>query len=132
MVQTGYVVELTESGAKVRVDRESACGGNCVSCKGCPASAVIVECTVAEEVNVGDEVELTMPNGSFFKNAALGYGLLVALMILGAVIGYCAFKSEGASVIGAIIGIVLGLLALKMGFRNSKSEIVATKIDYVV
>ncbi len=129
MVQTGYVTELTESGAKVRVDRESACGGNCVSCKGCPTSAVIVECIAAEDVNVGDEVELIMRSGSFFKNAALGYGLLVVLMIMGAVIGYWAFKSEGASVLGTAVGIVLGLLGLKVGFKNSKSEIVATKTE---
>ena len=123
------MTELTEHGAKVRVDRESACGGNCVSCKGCPASAVIVECSVAEEVNVGDEVRLVMDNGSFFKNAALGYGLPIVLMIVGAVVGYCALKSEGASVIGAIIGIVLGMLALKIGFKNKKSRIVATRTE---
>lgn len=128
MEQTGYVVELTENGAKVRVDRESACGGNCVSCKGCPSSAVIVECSLAEKVEAGDMVKLTMQNSKFFKNAALGYGLLVILMILGAVVGYCTYKSEGASVLGAAIGIAIGLVTLKFAFRNRKGEIVATKI----
>ncbi len=129
MVQTGYVVELTDCGAKVRVDRESACGGNCVSCKGCPASAVIVECTVSEKLSIGDEVRLVMDNGSFFKNAALGYGLPIVLMIVGAVVGYFALKSEGASVLGAITGVVLGMMALKIGFKNRKIRIMATRTE---
>ncbi len=132
MVQTGYVVEVTETGAKVRVDRESACGGNCVSCKGCPTSAVIVECVTLEKVAVGEVVELTMKSSRFFKNAALGYGLLTVLMLLGATCGYTIFKSEGASVFGAAIGIVIGLLALKVCFKKNKSQIEARKINWVV
>ncbi len=128
MVQTGYVVEVTDNGVKVRVDRESACGGNCVSCKGCPTSAVIVECTTLQKVEVGDEVRLVMRSSSFFKKAALGYGALTVLMIIGAVAGYCVFKSEGASVLGMLVGIALGLFFLKIGYKKSESEIEVTKI----
>ena len=44
MEQTGYVTKVSDGRIKVRVIRESSCGGNCVSCKGCPSGIQLIEC----------------------------------------------------------------------------------------
>ncbi len=128
MRQEGYVVAASGDMVKIRVDRESACGGNCVSCKGCPAEAVIIECKTEEKLAVGDRVEMTMPTGRFLGNAALGYGFLTVLAICGAVLGYTFWKSEGASVLGALVGIILGIAIFKIVFAEDRNEIRIEKI----
>lgn len=127
MEQIGYVTEVQGDRVLVRVDRESACGGNCVSCKGCPTDAIIVECKHTEPLERGDRVRLLMQNKSFFKNMFLGYGLSVIVMILGAVLGYIMFKAELASVLGAVVGLLFSLLAVKLIYPKDKIEILATK-----
>ena len=67
MENTGYIVDILKDRVKVRVDRESACGGHCVSCKGCPTEAVIAECRLIGSANIGDKVRLSMDNSKFFK-----------------------------------------------------------------
>lgn len=124
MEQTGYVTEINGDRVKVRVDRESACGGNCVSCKGCPSSAVIVECRTDMDLAVGETVNLIMPNGVFYKNAFFGYGIMTILTVLGAFAGFALFKSEGASVLGALIGIIAGLLLTKLVSAKNSPEII--------
>lgn len=128
MEQTGYVTEINNGKIKVRVDRESACGGNCVSCKGCPADAIIVECDAPCGVKVGDIVKLTMPTKHFYFRAMLGYGIPVVFIIVGAVLGYTATKNDGVSIIGAAVGLVLGLLVAKL-LTPKKNKIDAEILD---
>lgn len=114
MEQIGYVVKLCGDKIKVRVERESSCGGNCASCKGCPSNAVIIECAAPQAVKVGDTVKLVMRTKSFFANAAVGYGFPVLLMIIGAIVGYYMGKSETASVFGVILGLAAAMVLLKI------------------
>ncbi len=114
MKQTGYVTEIKDGKMRVRVDRESACGGNCVSCKGCPTGAVIAEYDVPDGVKVGDTVELTMPNSEFYKKAMLGYTVPTVLTIAGAVVGFWVSRNDGGSVIGAAAGLALGLILARI------------------
>lgn len=124
MEQTGYVTEINGDRVKVRADRESACGGNCVSCKGCPTSAVIIECKTDLDLEIGETVTLIMPNSVFYKNAFVGYGIMTILTISGAFAGFALFKSEGASVIGALVGIITGLLLTKLVSAKASPEII--------
>ncbi len=131
MKQYGFVVEKCENSIKVRVDRESSCGGNCVSCKGCPSSAVILECNGDPELQKGDRVLLVMPNRKFYGNLFLGYGQIIIWMVAGAVLGYCLFKSETASVLGLVSGLAVGLVIARFFFGGSKKikQITAIKAD---
>lgn len=126
MKQYGYVTEVYNDKVKVRVVRESSCGGNCVSCKGCPAEAVTTECVAVGDLSVGDRVCLTIPEKVFYRNTFLGYGLTTLLMILGAIVGYVAFASETASVLGTFVGLAAGLTLAKFVYRE-KTEIKAEK-----
>lgn len=124
MEQTGYVTEINGDRVKVRADRESACGGNCVSCKGCPTSAIIIECKTDLDLEIGDTVTLIMPNGVFYKNAFVGYGIMTILTISGAFAGFALFESEGASVLGALAGIFTGLFLTKLLSAKDSPEII--------
>lgn len=125
MEQTGYVTDVKNKKVYVRVDRESSCGGNCVSCKGCPTSAVIVECTSHDSLKPGDTVRLVMPTKSFFVNLFWGYGQMIVLAIIGAVVSYNIFKTEISSVLGLAVGIACGLGISKLIFKKKKTEVVA-------
>lgn len=122
MEQTGYVTEAFGSIAKVRVDRESACGGNCVSCKGCPAEAIIVEVRNSLNLKKGDVVTLYEDSKKVIAYAAVGYGLLALLMIIGAVVGYVYTKRDYMALFSAAGFLAAGFLVIKLLFKNVKSE----------
>lgn len=129
MKQYGYVTEVLDNKVKVRVIRESSCGGNCVSCKGCPAEAVIVDCTANESVCIGEKVALIMKDTDFYKGVFWGYGQSVLMMLIFAILGYALFKTEAASVLGAVLGLVFGIGLAKIVFTRKKIEIIAEKAD---
>lgn len=129
MKQYGYVTDIQQNRAKVRVVRESSCGGNCVSCKGCPTEAVFVECLADDSLRKGDKVVLTMPTKTFFKGMLLGYGQTVVLMIIGAILGYKFLGNEISSIIGMFGGLGLGLVISKVFASKDRYEIKAEKAD---
>ncbi len=129
MKQYGYVTEVLDDKVKIRVIRESSCGGNCVSCKGCPTDAVMVECVTDEAFSAGEKVTLIMKDKAFYNGLFWGYGQVILLTVILAVLGYVIFKTELASVLGAALGLCLGLTLAKLIFRNRKSEIKVEKAD---
>ncbi len=122
MEQTGYVIESKSGIAKIRVDRESSCGGNCVSCKGCPTSAVIVEAEDKLGLTKGDVVTLYEDTKKIIGYAIIGYGLMAVLLIIGAVIGFIVSKNDIISLLSAAACLLIGFLIVKFAFRNTKSE----------
>ena len=131
MVKSGFVVEVGEKLVKVRIERQSACGGNCAGCLGCPADAKIIECPYCGSLAKGDRVKLVMSDGRFFKNVFWGYGLPTLMTVFGAAAGYVIFKKEGASVLGAALGLAAGLLAARLIFKRKNTEITAVAADKI-
>ena len=128
MENIGIVTQIVGETAKIRIDRESACGGNCVSCKGCPSSAVIIDIENTVGLCVGDRVKLTLDNKEFLKSALIGYGVMVVLMVVCAVLGYMLLHNESASVICGLSGLIIGFLILKIVYRNPKEKYNIEKI----
>ncbi len=124
MEQTGYVIESKNGVAKIRIDRESACGGNCVSCKGCPSSAVIVEAKDTIGLHKGDMITLFEDSRKVIKYAIIGYGLMALLLVLGAVVGYMMTKRDIMALIYAAVFLLIGFLIVKLIFRNVDSEFI--------
>ena len=118
--QTGYVVAKQNGEVKIRVLRESACGGNCSGCHGCPANAIFV--TVKDDpeqpFQVGEAVVLQMSSKQFLGGTLGSYGIMTLLILLGAIGGYAMTKQEGASVLGALLGVLMGTLWIKFVFRD--------------
>ncbi len=91
--------------------RESSCGGNCVSCKGCPSGIQLIECAAYDGAAVGDRVILYADSKSVIGGAAVGYAVPAALAILGSVCAgqFALYSTDIASVTGAVLGIAFGL-----------------------
>ncbi len=129
MEQTGYVVYADSSLAKVRVDRESACGGNCVSCKGCPAEAVIVELKNKHDLKKGDTVTMYEDTKKVIKYAFIGYGLLAVLLVAGAVVGFMMTKRDIFALLFAAVFLAVGFLIIKLLFRNVETEFTVVSVQ---
>ena len=115
MEQIGCVAQVNEKEVKIRVMRESACGGNCGACHGCPTGAVLISYP-NDPINpfvVGETVVITMASSQFIEGTLYSYGLLTLTMILGAILGYCMTHMEIISVLGAFGGLTIGVLLMR-------------------
>lgn len=124
MEQTGYVIESKNGIAKIRVNRESACGGNCVSCSGCPANAVIVEAEDNIGLRKGDMITLYEDSRKVIKYAIIGYGFMALLLVIGAYIGYMITKRDIMALISAAVFLLVGFLIVKLIFKNIDSKFI--------
>ena len=115
MEQVGYVARVGEADVTIRVARESACGGNCGACHGCPSDAILVTCPNDDKhpYYIGEEVMLRMPSESFLSGTLLSYGLMSVTMLLGAILGYLFTHVEFGSVLGAFAGFAVGVLGMR-------------------
>lgn len=125
MEQTGYVVEVLGTDVKVRVMRESACGGNCGACHGCPSGAVFVTCANDADAPfmVGEEVVIEMPTKQFLGGTLGSYGIMTFCMLLGAILGYLLTKHEAVSVLGGFWGLTAGILLMRVCFQGHQAAI---------
>ena len=131
MEQSGFVTEVRDGFAKVRVDRESACGGNCAGCHGCPQTAVLISCPVDPEkpVRIGEKVKITMPTGTFFSGMFKSYGILILMVLLGAIFGFYLTGIEGFSVLGALLGLLIGGVCVRLLSRKSNTDVIMEPIE---
>ena len=115
MEQIGYVTQIDDHEVKIRVMRESACGGNCGACHGCPSGAILVTYPNDPEhlFFVGETVVIEMPTGKFLGGTLRSYGVMTLAMILGAILGYFLTHTELGSVFGTMIGFVVGVLFMR-------------------
>lgn len=82
MVRSGQVVENKGGLLTVVFERPEACG----NCNGCLSK----QCTNVElpgEAQVGDTVDVALPDKSVVKASALAYALPLALLVAGLVLG---------------------------------------------
>lgn len=133
MEQVGYVAELCGDFVKVRVDRESACGGNCAGCHGCPQNAVLISCNndLKNPFELGEKVRIVMPTGTFFSGMLKSYGVLVLAVLLGAVLGFSCTHLEGVSVLGAFLGLLIGGGWTTFYSRRFRANMIAERIRQI-
>lgn len=123
MEKYGVVIEADEKYARVKVERESACGGNCASCGLCASNSAYIKVKNTEKLEKGDNVRILCDDTRFLKRCAVGYLSLTALMILGGALG--ARGGESASFFGAAAALLCGILLLRRTFSrdmNIKTE----------
>lgn len=129
MEQTGYVTEVSDGRIKVRVIRQSACGGNCASCSGCPSEVQLIECAAYDGAAVGDRVTLYARSRCVIGGAAVGYAMPAMLAVCGAVLGFAVRSTDAASAIGAAVGIALGLVLARIISARRKILIKAVPFE---
>ncbi len=133
MKNNGVISEINGKKAKIKVLRESACGGNCASCSGCELKNHFVDADIEKEFSfspkVGDKVQITMDEKLFYTYAILGYGIFVLFLIVGAVLGWSFYKNENSAIIGGALGIIAGFFVVKLIFKNKKTGLKVSKIE---
>lgn len=141
--QIGIIVDHDTNGmARVLTDRKGACGG-CHSgpskCRSCLTTSGKLESSVFNPIDagVGDMVRITLSPKELFKGAALMYLLPITTLILGAVGGLWwgdgSGWGDGASVIGGLVGLVLGFWAVtRLGRSPQLSRRMTPTITEVV
>lgn len=133
MKNKGIISEINGKKAKIKVLRESACGGNCASCSGCELKNHFIDADIEKEFDfspkVGDSVQITMDDKLFYTYAILGYGIFIVLLIAGAVLGWNFYKNENSAIFGGALGIVVGFCVIKLIFKNKKTGLKVSKTE---
>ena len=91
MVRTGFVKEKKGDQLRVCFERPEACEG----CKGCakgllPKSELL---TVTGQAEIGDIVDVQMPEAQMLKATMLAYAMPLALLFVGLGLGYALHAS---------------------------------------
>ena len=109
MVRTGFVKEKKGDHLRVCFSRPEACEG----CKGCAKGLVPKQelLTVFGQAEVGDMVDVEMPQAQTLKASVLVYALPLALLLIGLAAGYGAGLTDGMTLLLSLAGLALGALA---------------------
>lgn len=117
--RVGVVIGAHAGMTRIRLEPTPACSG-CGSrgtCSSAPGKIQIVDVTLPHAAACGDRVTLALPESSIALAAVLGYLFPAVALLLGAVIGACAFGSDGAAVLGAACGLLVGLSCVRLVAR---------------
>jgi sigma-E factor negative regulatory protein RseC len=127
--QTVRVVEIIEKNLfSVEIHRESACGGNCSSCKGCTSASEKVLALAYNPVGaeVGDMVVVESRRGDIYGIAALIYMVPVLLLMFGYIFADSLFSSPYAPGIGAALGFAMGIFVAVVFGKRKKEKVYLT------
>lgn len=129
MIRTGFVKEKKGERLSVCFERPSSCEG----CKGCAKGLMSKSelLTVFGEAEIGDIVDVQMPEGRVFQASLLAYALPLCVMIAGLALGTALGMSDTVSFLMALIGLALGYVLTRVfekylsGKKNWRPSIVA-------
>ena len=99
--------------------REEACQ-SCRACRFGQVERVLVELPQGSEYREGETIELEVPDGTVSRGALLAYALPLAAMLAGLFLG-ARWGAEGVQALGALVGLALGLLAVRLFSRRMKA-----------
>lgn len=111
MVRTGEVVDREKGLLTVVFERPSACD----NCKGCMNR----QCTsieIAGDAEIGDRVDVSMPEKRVVGASALAYLVPLAALIAGLVLGYALHGALGVSISADLFALALGGVCIAIGF----------------
>lgn len=122
----GIVVKATGLTATVRIERKSACSGECSSCGMCENPVFDVDVQNKIGAKTGDKVKLYMPSKKVYMSAFLVY--LLPILVIFAVMGVCSLIQAKGYVTAAwvLIAVVIWIAVIRKYNKsaNLKSEIV--------
>ena len=113
MIQKAKVIgELDDGMVQIEVQRQSACGGRCEHCKGCPAPTQRIQAVAVNEVAAqeGDMVNVEAKTGQILLAAAIVYLLPLILFFGGMIAAAVIVPLQEYVVPVGLIGFVLGVL----------------------
>jgi len=141
MLETrAIVVQVQGNEALVEAIGEGGCG-NCSSENGCSSSKLTqLFCSkprqfkVHNEANavIGDEVQITLPDGVLLRSSLLIYIVPLALLLSGGVLGahwsHDAASRDGYAAMGSLLGLVGGFVLAKWLSKRQRVMAVARPV----
>ena len=126
MKEIGTVERIDKGFLWVRVNRKSACGENCATCKGgCVPTERTVCVKNTKKCRVGDKIILELETKKVMGAAFLVYILPLLSLVLGYFLGEYFFKSEGKAIITGVILMALSFIPLRVFDKKSKDKYIA-------
>lgn len=83
MNKNGIVEKVEGTKVTVKIERDSACGGNCAMCNACPGKNMLVEVQTDIPLVCGDKVRLETNTKFVLLSAFCVYILPIVLLIVG-------------------------------------------------
>jgi positive regulator of sigma E activity len=126
MTTSGRVIHVAGPLAQVRIEAASACSscGTRGSCASGQTRAVWVE--APEGVKSGDLLQISISERAFNTAALIGYLLPAVTTLIGA--GLMAAAGDTAAVLGALSGLGLGLVLVRiLGRRTATTDSCSTE-----
>ncbi len=114
--------------------------GNCGECKGCGLlsrslqEAVDFEVPNRLQARPGDRVALRMPSGPLIHAYLLAFGMPVAAMLAGYLLGSSALAPLlrlGEEVLGVVLALALGLVSFLAGLRLTRRMGLEPRMEYI-
>ena len=120
MVRTGFVKEKKGDTLRVCFERPEACEG----CKGCAKGLLPKQelLSVYGQAEVGDIVDVRMPEAQTLKASMLVYAVPLVLLLAGLAGGYALHLSDGLTLLLALAGLALGYAAVKTVDRRLRAQ----------
>ena len=113
MIQKAKIIgQLDGDMVQIEVQRQSACGGRCESCKGCPAPTQRIQAVAVNEIKAetGDMVNVEAKTGQVLLAAAVVYLLPLVLFFGGTIAAAVIGPLQEHVVPVGLGGFVLGVL----------------------
>lgn len=110
MYKQGIVCDVNEKYATIYFLRDSACGGECASCKGCEAQEMTVQVLNTQGASIGDRVEVISDEKQMMKISTLMYLIPFSAFLLGMALGYYIIGSFFEKPYTEIFSIIIGIL----------------------
>lgn len=128
MTGEGTVVKTYGTKALVRIERKSACSGDCSSCGLCENPVFEVEAENTVGAAAGDTVRLFMPTAKVFLSAFLVY--MLPILGIFAVMGFCSILGAPLYVNAILCSLVLigWVLLIRAYNRKANLKSVITEI----
>ncbi len=113
----GRVVSISKGSALVRLPAPAGCGhcGSKGACGGGKERHVRVS---AEGLHAGDEVTLSTAEGTLSRGVLTAYLMPAVTLIAGTIAGHLTYGSDEAAVAGMGLGLVVGLLLMRLFGRH--------------
>ena len=110
MIRSGTVVEKEGTALGIVFERPAACA-NCSGCFNKHCSRV----QIIGEAEIGDTVEVEMPDANLVKASALMYIIPVCTFLLGLGIGYLVYQRGGIALAEDLFYAICGVIACALG-----------------
>ena len=123
--ETASVVSLKGDRAIVVLVRSDACGG-CSAKHMChPSSGDVMQMEVRNlaDAHPGDKVIISLPSKELLKASATAYLMPAVAAVAGGAIAWSRYGTDGAAIVGTIIGFALATLYLFWQGRKDRDSI---------